>query len=387
VATAWVEVAVAATDPKQMGSVSGAVLLAALALPGLCPTQALAENPPEKSTVAYKHLYYNDRQPGKSRITVHAPSVAIEAPLGSEWSVSVTGVNDVVTGASPRKYTAVTGATMHDNRTAFDGSVTYYRPLSAYSLSLSHSAEHDYISEAVGLNARFASEDHNTTVNVGVGVSADTITSTTSPDLFEHKNTNEFLLGVTQALTRSDLLQANLGYSTGTGYYSDSYKTGDVRPDSREQYTALVRWNHHFESMGASLRTSYRFYTDTWRMRTHTVQAEWVQPLNEHLTLTPLLRYYTQNSAYFYADPVGSNYGMPTSLPDGAYLATDQRLSAFGAVTLGLRVDYKFNEEWTGDVKAEVYQQKADWRIGGDGSPGLQPFKALTLQWGLKRAF
>jgi hypothetical protein len=78
---------------------------------------------------------------------------------------------------------------------------------------------------------------------------------------------------------------------------------------------------------------------------------------------------------------------MPTSLPDGAYLATDQRLSAFGAVTLGLRVDYKFNEEWTGDVKAEVYQQKADWRIGGDGSPGLQPFKALTLQWGLKRAF
>jgi hypothetical protein len=386
VVTAWAEVAVAAIDPKPIGSVSGAVLLAALALPGLSPTQARAENPPEKTTVAYKHLYYNDSQPGVSRISVHAPSVAIEAPLGSEWSVSVTGVNDVVSGASPRRYTDVTtrSSKMSDNRTGFDGSVTYYRPLSAYSLSLSHSAEHDYVSEAVGVNARFASDDHNTTWNVGIGSSADSITQTGNPDLLEHKKTNEFLVGVTQALTRTDLVQANLGYSSGNGYFSDSYK-GDTRPDSREQYTALVRWNHHFESMGATLRSSYRLYNDSWKMRSHTWQAEWVQPVNEQLTLTPLLRYYTQNAAFFYLDPRPGSYRQPTS--DAEFQATDQRLSAYGAVTLGLRVDYKFNEEWTGDIKAEAYQQQGEWRIGGDGSPGLQPFKAMTLQWGLKRAF
>jgi Protein of unknown function (DUF3570) len=377
---------VAATDHKPLGQVGGAVLLAAMALPGLCPTTARAENPPEQTTVAYKHLYYKDSQPGVSRVSVHAPAVAIEAPIGSEWSVSVSAVNDVVSGASPRRYTAVrSGASkMNDNRTGFDGSVTYYQPRSAYSFSLSNSAEHDYVSTAGGINARFASEDQNTTWNVGVGASHDDITQTGNPSLNEHRKTYQVLLGLTQAINKADLVQANLGYTTGHGYFSDSYKA-DSRPDDRKQFTALLRWNHHFESMGATLRASYRFYRDTWKLRSHTWQADWVQPINEQLTLTPSLRYYTQNAAFFYVDPVPGTYNIPDT--DAEYLATDQRLSAFGGVTLGLRADYQFNTEWSGDVKAEIYQQKADWRVGGDGSPGLAPFKAVMFQWGLKRAF
>jgi hypothetical protein len=384
---AWVEVAVAATEVKTMevkplGSVSGAVLLAALALPGLSPTVAHAENPPERASVEFKYLYYKDKQPGVDRIKVRAPSVAIEAPLGSEWSLSLSAVNDAVSGASPRQYTTLrsNASKMTDNRTGLDGSVTYYRPLSAYTLSLSRSKEHDYLSQSGGINARFASEDHNTTFNVGTGMSSDVITKTGDLTLRERKHTNEYLVGVTQALSRTDIVQFNAGFSVGKGYFSDSYK-GDTRPDRREQLTQLLRWNHHFEALGSTLRTSYRHYSDSWDLRSHTFQIDWVQPVTDSFTLTPSVRYYTQNAAYFYLDK-----GVPAT-GEEEYLAKDQRLSAFGSVMVALRADYQFNKDWSTNLRGDWQKQRAEWRAGGQGSPGLQPFEAMSVQFGLKRAY
>jgi hypothetical protein len=387
VATAWEGGAVAATEHKQLGSVGGAVLLAALALPGLSPTTARAENPPERASIAFKYLGYKDKQPGVDRIKVRAPSVEVVAPMGSEWSMSVSAVNDVVSGASPRRYSDVTsGASkMTDNRTGIDGSVTYYRPLSAYSFSLSNSKEHDYVSRAGGFNARFSSDDHNTTFNVGMGLSSDKIGQTGHPEVDTRKHTNEYLIGVTQSLTRTDIVQFNVGFNVGRGDYIDHYKS-DLRPDRREELTQLVRWNHHFETLGSSLRFSYRHYSDSWDLRSHTVQAEWVQPVNDQITLTPLLRYYTQNAASFYVDPKPGTYKVPT-VADGEPFTPDQRLSAFGAVTLGLRADYQFDKDWSTDLRGDWYKQRSDWRMGGNGSPGLVPFQAVSVQWGLKRAF
>ena len=46
-----------------------------------------------------------------------------------------------------------------------------------------------------------------------------------------------------------------------------------------------------------------------------------------------------------------------------------------------------FAEGWSVDGKAEYYEQRGDWRIGGDGSPGLQAFKAQLYQVGVNRKF
>jgi hypothetical protein len=42
---------------------------------------------------------------------------------------------------------------------------------------------------------------------------------------------------------------------------------------------------------------------------------------------------------------------------------------------------------WTVDLKFERYEQRGTWRIGGAGSPGLAPFSARFVQWGLARTF
>lgn len=367
--------------------------MAALALPGVIPLTAHAEGPPEHTTVAYKQLYYKDWQPDMKRVEVNAPSVLVVAPVGANLSIEASAVNDAVSGASPRYYTSLTGASrMSDNRTAGDVKITYYQPRSAYGLSISHSGEHDYVSNALGLDVRLASEDNNTTFNVGVGGSSDDITATgfTRSEFSGSRHTLEFMAGVTQAMTPRDLLQVNMTYSNGHGLYSDAYK-GDNRPTTRRQFASLVRWNHHLEDVGATLRGSYRYYRDSWKVRSHTWQAEWVQPFGSRYTVTPLIRYYTQSSASFYVDPdmnpVSGQPQLPSTLDTANLFTTDQRLSAFGAVTLGIKAEARLDQDWSTDVKLEYTEQQASWRIGGKGSPGLQPFKATTIQWGLSKVF
>lgn len=384
---AWEEAAVAATD--KCANKLGGVLLAALALPGLTPQAAQAENAPEHGSLGLKYLRYQDSQPGLKRVGVDAYSTELLLPLGAQWSVEASAVNDAVSGASPRYYTTVSGASkMNDNRTAADAKLTHYRERSAFGLSVSHSAEHDYVSNAVGADARFSSDDHNTTVNVGTGLSRDKINSTNNVAQNERKRGQELLLGVTQALTRTDLLQVNLSYAWGKGYYSDPYKLQDTRPDQRRQTVLLARWNHHFEDWGATLRSSYRFYRDDWGVRAHTVGAEWVQPLGDTVTLTPGLRYYTQSAAHFYFDPGGSlGPDMPPLLPTGTLQTADQRLSAFGGITVGMKLDWRFATDWSADIKGEYMEQRTDWRLGGKGSPGLEPFRASSMQLGLAKRF
>lgn len=381
------EVVVAVTE-NRAGALGG-VLLAALALPGLTPLAVHAENAPEHGSVGLKYLHYQDSQPGLKRVGVDAYSTNLLLPLGARWSVEATAVNDAVSGASPRYYTAVSGASrMNDNRTAVDAKLTHYRERSAFGLSLSHSAEHDYVSNAMGLDARFSSDDNNTTVNVGTGLSRDKINSVNNVARNESKRSQELLLGVTRALTRTDLLQVNLSYAWGKGYYSDPYKLQDNRPDQRRQTVLLARWNHYLEGFGATLHSSYRFYRDDWGVRAHTVGLEWVQPLGDSLMLTPAVRYYTQSAARFYFDPGGSlGPDMPPLLPTGTLQTADQRLSAFGGITLGMKLGWRFAPDWNADIKGEYLEQRTDWRLGGKGSPGLEPFRATSMQLGLARRF
>lgn len=376
----------AATDKRNP---LGGVLLAALALPGLMPQTAQAENAPEHGSLGLKYLRYQDSQPGLKRVGVNAYSTELLLPLGTQWSVEASAVNDAVSGASPRYYTTVSGASkMNDNRTAADAKLTHYRERSAFGLSVSHSAEHDYVSNAVGADASFSSDDHNTTVNVGAGLSRDKINSTNNVAQNERKRGQELLLGVTQALTRTDLLQVNLSYAWGKGYYSDPYKLQDNRPGERRQTVLLARWNHHFEDWGATLRSSYRFYRDDWGVRAQTMGAEWVQPLGDTFTLTPGLRYYTQSAANFYFDPGGSlGPDMPPLLPTGTLQTADQRLAAFGGLTVGMKLDWRFAPDWSADIKGEYMEQRTDWRLGGKGSPGLEPFRASSMQLGLAKRF
>jgi hypothetical protein len=378
---------------KRRTGVAGSVVLAALALPGVWLPAAHAEGAPENGLVAFRFLHYEDSQPGLKRITVNSPSLYLLLPVGADWSVEGSQVVDQVSGATPRWQTSVSSASvMREDRAAFDVKVTRYFNRSSYSAGLAHSQEHDYKSNTLALNGAWSSLDNNTTWNIGLASTEDAIQPTNGGVNNigkQKKRGDEFLLGLTQAVSTTDLVQVNLTLNAGEGFYNDPYKLADQRPERRKQAALLGRWNHHLEADGSTLRGSYRYYRDSFGVKAQTAQVEWAKPLSERLMLTPLLRYYSQGAARFYVAPqfdAGGNFVVPTPAADQLN-SGDQRLSAFGAFTLGLRGDFKLSDDWALDASVQAYQQRGDWRWGGNGTKGLDTFRATFVQLGARRRF
>jgi hypothetical protein len=385
------------TQKTSQHQVAGSVVLAALALPGVWAGHAHAENAPEKGLIGAKYLRYQDAQAGTNRITVDSPAFYVLAPVTSKWSLEGSILADSLSGATPREHTVLSGATMSDLRTAGDAKVTYYGRRSSYSFGTSFSTENDYDSLAFSANASFSTENNNTTLSFGFGHSNDKIVPVelvNGVQLNEKKATNEFLLALTQVATARDLLQLNLTVANGKGYFNDPYKLAvvgtsifnDNRPGERTQTAILARWNHHFSDLRATLRPSYRYYVDTFGVQANTWQLEWAQSLGANITITPLFRYYTQRAADFYSDPDPNDPNLSVA-PVQEFYSVDQRLAAFGAITLGLKADMRLGAGWSLDLKAEGYEQRAEYRIGGEGSPGLEAMRATFFQLGINRRF
>lgn len=372
----------------------GSILAAAMLLPGVMQA-ARAQSKPEGASVSLHTLSYQDSQPGLKRVSVVSPSFNVVVPLGDDdWWLNGTLVHDAVSGATPRYHTAVSGAShMSDHRNAGDVSVTRYFRRVTVAAGLAGSVERDYKSMAGSLDVRWASESQNTEVSFGIGGSSDTIDPVNLVVVDEKRSTNQVSLGITQVASRTDVLQATLSFSDGKGYYSDPYKTLDRRPRERRQSVLMLRWNHHFEDGGSTLRNSWRAYLDSFGVQSHTLQFEWVVPVGNALKMSPLVRLYSQTQADFYADavydpvlgepfPLGFNNANPPR-----YITLDQRLSSFGAVALGLGWAYSLDRAWTLDGKLEAYEQRGSWAWDGNGSKGLAPFRAYQVQLGLTRKF
>ena len=383
----------AATDPaaatSKRGANAGLFTAAALLLPGVVSTAAQAEAAPTEGVVALRVLSYTDWQANLDRIQVSSPSLHVMAPINGQWSLEGTLTHDDVSGASPRWHMSVSGAShMKDRRNAADVKLVRYFGRAAVGVRFAYSDENDYRSNALSLDARFSSDDNNTTWNIGLGAAYDTINPVNELVVNEHKHTAELIVGVTQAVTPVDVVQLNLTASVGSGYFNDPYKLADKRPRIRNQGVMLARWNHHFEGDGSTLRGSYRFYRDTFGINASSATVEWVKPLGERFSVTPSLRYHTQSAAKFYFDPVYDPViGEPFPVGSPTHFSPDTRLSAFGALTVGLKLGWKFDDRWAADLKLERYEQRSNWRLGGGGSPGLSAFYAQFWQVGLSRTF
>ncbi len=430
---AWAEVAVAATD-HQTGARTralGRIVLAACALPGVLATgAALAEEAPEKATLEFKLSGYSDWQAGGGtsastsaagstlaraasasvsaasggsnggtsstssaskkldRVRVITPSVSAMVPLGRDWSIEGSGTIDHVSGASPTYY-ADANSFVHfkDTRYAEDGKLTRYFRRQAWALGLSTSKESDYLSRALSIEGRIASEDQNTTVNFGLGATRDTVNPSTHIVTDARKRSNEFQVGLTQAMTRYDLVQLGYTRSLQSGYLNDPYKSWDKRPDTRDANVLQLRWNHWLG--GNVLKTGYRWYGDTFGIRAHTLDLALVMPFGDdgEASFTPELRWYTQSAANFYVPVNTASASYPTPADTTGYTTLDQRLSAFGAVTVGGKLAWPMSRDWSMNVKLDYYQQSSGMRLLDKGSSGIDKLSAVIWQLGAKYTF
>lgn len=367
---------------------SNSILAAALTLPSV--QIAHAETAPERGMFSFKHLDYKDSQPGWDRVGVRANSVMAMMPVAGEWSVEGVLTSDTVSGASPLYHSEPSSlAKMHDKRTGREFRITRYFSQGTLTVGRTNSSESDYFSQANSVVGTASTEDKNTTLSLGFGATSDRINAPITGVINESKKTSDVMFGITQVLTMHDIAQLNISHAEGKGYFSDPYKFFDNRPRHKIQTSVLTRWNHHFPQSDGTGRFSYRYYDDSFGVIAHTLGAEYVQPLSHGWTVTPEIRLYSQRAASFYVDPNDApNPTIPAGFVPGAtIISQDQRLSAFGAITYGIKAVKQLDQDWLLDIKFEQYEQRSKWNFQGKGSPGLSPFLARTLQFGITRYF
>jgi hypothetical protein len=312
------------------------------------------------------------------------------AVIDDVWEVEASAVGDILTGASPQFVTNVsgrpvqvlTGASVHERRHAGDAKVGRRFGDLVISASAAVSNEHDYHSKAGGVEAREDFNDRNTTVTLGYGRANDHVGSAIDPSLDQPRTTDQWLAGVTQVLSPVSLVQSSLAYSDGRGWYNDPYKftltfypgeelpalLPDLRPDHRRSFAWLTRYRRHFAQQQGTLQADYRYFTDDWGVRAHTLEVAWEQQLGERWSLRPALRYYTQAAADFYS-PV-----IPQTAP--RLISSDQRLAAFGGLSPSLRASVRLQGLVLEGTIGYVHDA-ASLRLGGSGSPEFETLRAV----------
>ena len=359
-----------------------ALIAAAIALPGVLPANVQAESAPTEGVFSAAYFNYRDWQPGASRMAVQSPTIFMLVPVSDTVAVQGSLVYDAVTGASPYFYNALSQASIGDYRTAGDLKVTKWFGRWAVGVGGAVSSEQDYLSRAASVDVRYSTPDNNTTFAFGIGGAYDTINSINGVAVNEHRRSLEFMVGVTQVLNANAIVQSNLTYYTGHGYYSDPYKSLDQRPSERRTLAWLTRYNQAFVAADGVLQLSYRLLFNSFGDHSNMFEVAWVQGLPQGWSITPNVRYIAQHGASFYFNPP-----FPVGYVEGQDYTADTRLATWGAFTFGLTGTKVFEKGWSAYAKYQYYQQRPDWYLGGSGSRDILDFSARWFEVGVSKTF
>ena len=189
-------------------------------------------------------------------------------------------------------------------------------------------------------------------------------------------------------LDRRSLLQVNVSLAEESGYLSDPYKLTlvegsilqDNRPNERQQAALLTRYIRYFGEASGSMHLSYRYYHDNWSIDSHTLEASWNQEFSQSWLLTPSLRYYSQDKAYFYQP-------FFTQARDDDIHSSDYRLASFGSIMVGIKVEKSFSRTTNLNFNVEYYQRNGELKLGGDHSVDPEPLKSYAITFGIKHTF
>lgn len=359
-------------------------------------------------------LYYGEDD---DRVKDYSVSAIARRMFVDDRFLTIGLTVDVLTGATPNgaikqdvpqtftrpsgdgAYTVAAGElplddTFKDTRAAF--TVSWQQPVGETSLiNIGASASREYDYTHIGLNAKFARDFNrrNTTLSAGIALSMDSLDpvggapTPLTPMLDvgdksnrrgdEDKDVLDFVVGVTQVVSRNLIVQANYSYSNSDGYLTDPYKvlslvdgtTGDTlprvptpgaegpshqflfenRPDDRTKHSIYGQAKYYMN--GKVLDASYRFMTDDWEIDSHTVDVRYRIPFGADRFFEPHLRFYTQTEAEFYMLSISDSQPLPS------FASADYRLGDFDAITLGIKYGWKTRNDNEMSVRVEGYRQ------------------------------
>lgn len=386
-------------------------------------------------------LYYAE---GDGRVSALEPGVNASTETADGGKLSIHAVMDVLTGATPNgahassvvqtfttpsgesSYTVGPGITPLDTTfmdTRFAFGVDWERPITRLTRVVwgaNLSSETDYTSLGVSANYQLDLNNKNTTLTAGLAFNDDTISPqggvpvAFGPMRFgalnrdgsdRNKTTSDILLGVTQVLSRSTLVQLNFTSSSVSGYQNDPYKiltvvdpvTGlpttsglanvnadalpyvyEKRPDTRRRNSVFFKLAQHLNE--DVIDFSYRSFRDDWDIRSRTLDLRYRYELGHGAYLQPHLRYYTQDAANFYSHHLVQ--GVDVDAGGNVlvkYASNDYRLAKSTTSTTGMKYGMVMSRESELGFRVELITQKVD-NTGVPAGEETPDLKAVVLQ-------
>ncbi len=323
---------------------------------------------------------------------------------------------DLITGASPTGgYPTFDVTTSASGRTAASGQV----PLASYSdhraslsasysrrfgaqmptVDVSYSKENDYTARGLGISDAWTMLEGRGTLHFGAAFSNDVVAPVTNELRLPKKSTG-FSLGWTWVLGERDLLDVSASQTRLSGYLDDPYKVVPIgapaagttlaehRPDARSRFALVGKYAHYYRWDGA-IKSSYRFYSDDWGIRAHTIEVDYDQHLGSDWIVSPQVRFYVQSGASFY----GSLFVQPET-----FMSSDYRLSPFWSILGGLKVTRELFpgfsvyggvtlQSQTGTERITVGPASRREEEGGSASTSAADLKVTTVTFGFTRHF
>ena len=338
-----------------------------------------------------------------------------------------------------------------ETRKQGDFKLTYEWDEAALSVGGGISIEDDYESRFGNIGGRWDLNQKRTTLNLDLSYTNSDTFATLNHDTLPYLDTRAYELngqlttdaskgnanilqgkrqdwgthfGVSQIVNKDALVSADFSYTRSTGYMANPYKAVSVvfidpeqqdnappggfegrlkalleqRPEVRNQWNVGGRYVQHINDLDAALHFDYRFSADDWGIHAHTFEADWVQPVGAGWSVTPRVRYYSQEAADFYTpwlvsqqayrqrfdrlgNPIGLSYE-PSKLPTN--YSSDQRLSGYGALSGGVTVTKQFTKGLSLETGFEYYTHQGSFKLGGGGEGAYADFDYWVANAALK---
>jgi hypothetical protein len=336
------------------------------------------------SCVAARAAHATNTAEGSARVTlfdepsdknigvrVIHPQADVSATVASTLAVAVGYSADVVSGATPATFDAVSAATnFSDTRHLFHGSLGFEQSDGGIAFSGAYGWEKDYRSFVLSGVTHHDLYEHNFTLalayshnfdrvcdadnSAAAGLPLDRVPLTSSEGCFTsmmgyatHKlNIDTFEPSLSWTMTPRLVVQGGATIQILDGFQSNPYRKVLVgsqdrtpqehEPDFRQRYALFARLAYAFPELRASTLAMVRGYDDSWAVRAFTADLTGTKYIGQSMLATLRAHYHLQGGASFYRDANAYR----TLGPAGQYWTGDRELSPMGNYLLGGKLSF-----------------------------------------------
>jgi hypothetical protein len=364
------------------------VVLAACAFTAPVTAQVLDD---DRMDVMY-HVYEGGGE------TIDGPSILVRKKFADKYAVSAGYYADMVSSASIDVIT--TASPYREQRREYGLGFEYRSDGTLYKLGLSHGKESDYESNAAQAIVRQSLFGDLTNVSLSYARGWDKVFRNGDASFSDHVDRNVFGIDVSQIATERLVVGLAWEAVTEDGYLNNPYRLvryldpGAPRgysyeperyPRTRSGSALAVRASYRLP-FRAAVQGEYRYYSDDWKVRAHTIEASYTVPFGDRWIFDAHMRYYTQDGASFYSDLYpGQDFQ--------EFLARDKTLSSMSSQTVGVGASYQFIMPWVNFFQKSTVNLKYDlityqfddfrdlrWSEYAPGTEPLYSYDASVIQ-------